>query len=241
MEELLRAADVPVGVVTDGRWWAIVSARPGTMPASGITDVHTWWAEGQAARNAFIELLRRVRLIGGSPDDRLTELFGESVAAAEEITEALGTQVRRAVELLVQALSEAALADAERGQPDPLPADRGAVYEAAVTVMMRVVFLLFAEERGLLPQAALFTGGYGISDELGKLDDRAREETSEALDATHLTWHRLLATSEALYRGAAFEDIRIPSYGGSLFDPARFGVPPARGAHGTLAVQSATG
>jgi methylase of polypeptide subunit release factors len=231
MEELMRAATVPVGVVTDGRWWAIVSAREQTMVASGIVDAQTWIEEPQT-RNAFIELLQRRRLIGGKSEDRLTELFKESVAAAEEITEALGTQVRRAVELLVQALSEAALGT----MPDPLPAKRAEVYEAAVTVMMRVVFLLFAEERGLLPQGRLFAMGYGISDELDTLDARAREEGSETLDATHLTWHRLLATSQALYRGASFEDLRLPSYGGSLFDPDRFAFLTARGNHGTLAI-----
>jgi superfamily II DNA or RNA helicase len=112
-EELLRAAKVPVGVVTDGRWWAIVSARPETMVASGVVDAQTW-VEEPATRNAFIELLSRRRLVGGRPEDRLTEMFGESVAAAEEITEALGVQVRRAVELLVQALSEAALDAVDR-------------------------------------------------------------------------------------------------------------------------------
>ncbi|MGH3800544.1 MAG: Eco57I restriction-modification methylase domain-containing protein, partial [Pseudonocardiaceae bacterium] len=231
IEELQRAATIPVGVVTDGRWWAIVSAREQTMVASGIVDAQTWIEEPQT-RNAFIALLQRRRLLGGKPEDRLTKLFGDSVAAAEEITEALGTQVRRAVELLVQALSEAALGTA----PDPLPAKRADVYEAAVTVLMRVVFLLFAEERGLLPQSRLFAMGYGISDELDALDARAREEGSEALDATHLTWHRLLATSQALYRGASFEDLRLPSYGGSLFDPARFGFLTARGQRGTLAI-----
>ena len=232
LEELLRANEVPIGLVTDGRWWAIVSARKETMVASGVVDAQTWIEEPQA-RDAFIELLQRRRLLGGKPEDRLTALFGESVAAAEEITEALGTQVRRAVELLVQALSEAALA---ADGPDPLPAKRADVYEAAVTVMMRVVFLLFAEERNLLPQSNLFTLGYGISEELSALDARAREEGSEALDATHLTWHRLLATSQALYRGASFEDIRLPSYGGSLFDSGRFPFLAARGPQGTLAI-----
>lgn len=235
LEELLRAASVPVGVVTDGRWWAIVSARPETMLASGVVDAQTW-VEEPATRNAFIELLSLRRLVGGRPEDRLTEMFRASVAAAEEITEALGVQVRRAVELLVQALSEAALDVVERGEPDPLPAARSQVYEAAVTVMMRVVFLLFAEERGLLPQGRLFAAGYGISEELGALDGRARAEGSEALDATHLTWHRLLATSLALYRGASFEDLRLPSYGGSLFDPERFGFLVTRSERGPLAV-----
>ena len=235
MEELLRACDGPIGVVTDGRWWAIVSARPQTMGASGIVDAQTWIEEPQT-RNAFIELLQRRRLIGGKPQDRLTELFGESVTAAEKITEALGTQVRRAVELIVQALSEGALDARRRGEPDPLPPQRGKVYEAAVTVMMRVVFLLFAEERGLLPQSRLFAMGYGISDELDLLDGREKEEGEQALDATFLTWHRLLATSQALYRGATFEDLRLPEYGGSLFDPARFPFLVARDAHDTLAI-----
>jgi len=34
-----------------------------------------------------------------------------------------------------------------------------------------------------------------------------------------------LATSQALYQGASFENLRMPAYGGSLFDPARFPVP----------------
>ncbi|AWS48740.1 SAM-dependent methyltransferase [Streptosporangium sp. 'caverna'] len=235
MEELLRSGGVPIGVVTDGRWWAIVSAREQTMVASGIVDAQTWIEEPQT-RNAFIELLQRRRLLAGKPEDRLTALFGESVAAAEEITEALGVEVRRAVELLVQALSEATLDTVRRGEPDPLPRNRADVYEAAVTVMMRVVFLLFAEQRGLLPQSRLFTMGYGISDALEELDARAREEGTEALDATHLTWHRLLATSQALYRGASFEDLRLPSYGGSLFDPTRFRFLTARSEQGTLSI-----
>ncbi|MDT3395399.1 DNA methyltransferase [Streptomyces sp. B1866] len=235
MEELLRASGVPIGVVTDGRWWAIVSARPQTMVASGIVDAQTWIEEPQT-RNAFIELLQRRRLVGGKQQDRLTELFGESVTAAEKITEALGTQVRRAVELIVQALSEGALDAQRRGEPDPLPAARGEVYEAAVTVMMRVVFLLFAEERGLLPQSRLFAMGYGISDELDRLDAREKDEGEQALDATFLTWHRLLATSQALYRGATFEDLRLPEYGGSLFDPARFPFLTACDSQDTLAI-----
>ena len=235
MEELLRASGVRVGLVTDGRWWAVVSARPETMVASGITDSQRW-IELPVVRDAFLNLLRLPQLVGRREEDLLTTLFGDSVAAAEEITEALGTNVRRAVELLVQALSESALDARRRGEPDPLPASRDDVYQAAVTMMMRVVFLLFAEERGLLPQTQLFTGGYGISDELDTLDQRARDEGAEALDRTHLTWHRLLATSQALYRGASFEDIRIPSYGGSLFDPDRFSFLTTRDAHDTLAV-----
>ena len=236
MESLLRSTGIPIGVVTDGRWWALVSAPHEGMAASGQVDAQTW-VEEASVRDAFVELLSKRRLLGGAESERLPAMFEDSVAAAEEITEALGTQVRKAVELLVSAFSEAAEDARRAGSPDPLPTDRREVYEAAVTVMMRVVFLLFAEERGLLPEGRLFSAGYGIAGELDALDERAREEGTEALDATYLTWHRLLATSQALYAGATFEDMRLPSYGGSLFDERRFPFLVRRGERGALAVR----
>ncbi|MCR6648530.1 MAG: SAM-dependent DNA methyltransferase [Cellulomonas sp.] len=235
MESLLRDSGVPIGIVTDGRWWGLVCAREGAMVASGIIDAQRWVDEPDA-RNAFFALVSLRQLVGGAPEERLPELFKNSVAAAEEITVALGTQVRRAVELLVSAFSEAAEDARRAGRPDPLPTDRNLVYEGAVTMMMRTVFLLFAEERSLLPQGVLFTNGYGISQELDELVARSVEEGAEALDGTHLTWHRLLATSQALYAGVAFEDMRLPAYGGSLFDARRFPFLTTRNEHGGLAV-----
>ncbi|MCJ1708542.1 DNA methyltransferase [Microbacterium sp. VKM Ac-2923] len=221
VEAMLRESRVPIGIVTDGRWWGLVCARESAMAASGIVDALTWTEEPRT-RDAFLALVGRQYLIGGEPAERLPVLFAESVAAAEEITEALGAQVRRAVELLIQSFSESAADAKRRGLPDPLPDRAHDSYEAAVTVMMRVVFLLFAEERGLLPQGELFDQGYGIARELAQLVARESAESEEALDATSLAWHRLLATSNALYRGATFENLRMPAYGGSLFDPARF-------------------
>ena len=235
MEQMLRKADLPIGLVTDGRWWALVSAPAKTLAASGIVDAQTW-VEEAAVRNAFIELLSKRRLLGGKAEERLPALFADSVLAAEEITEALGVQVRKAVELVVAAAAESAAATRERGDPDPLPDDGDAIYESVVTVLMRIVFLLFAEERGLLPQGQLYALGYGLSDQLDELSARARTEGESSLDATHLTWHRLLATSNALYAGAAFEDMRLPAYGGSLFDPARFPFLTATTDRGTLAL-----
>lgn len=235
MEALLRDNEIPIGIVTDGRWWALVCARAGAMAASGIVDALTW-VEEPRTRDAFLTLISRQHIIGGKEDERLPVLFEESVAAAEEITEALGAQVRRAVELLIQSFSESARDAQQRGEPDPLPADTHQSYEAAVTIMMRIVFLLFAEERGLLPSGELFEQGYGISRELDRLQAREAEESEEALDATSLTWHRLLATSQALYGGASFENMRVPAYGGSLFDPDRFPFLTALTAHGTLAI-----
>lgn len=236
LELLLREASVDVGVVTDGRWWGLVSVAGGRSVASGIVDSQTWVEEPQT-RDAFVELLHPQRIAGGRPDQRLAQLFVDSVASAEEITESLGAQVRGATELLVQAFAESSQQARRAGLPDPLPGDGGLVYSAAVTVMMRVVFLLFAEERGLLPTGELFNQAHGLSGEFDRLEARATEEGADALDTTVATWHRLLATSRALYQGASFEDLRLPAYGGSLFDPSRFVFLDAVTPQGQLAVR----
>jgi hypothetical protein len=120
MEAMLRAASTAdaapcsIGVVTDGRWWALVSAPSGGTAASGQVDAQTW-IEEPATRDGFVELLSVKRLLGGRPEGRLPALFAASVLAAEEITEALGVQVRRAVELVVSALSQVATDARDRG------------------------------------------------------------------------------------------------------------------------------
>lgn len=79
MEALLRNADVPIGVVTDGRWWGLVCARPDAMAASGIVDALTW-VEEPDVRDAFCTILSRRYLVGGKPEQRLPKLFEDSVA-----------------------------------------------------------------------------------------------------------------------------------------------------------------
>lgn len=48
LEALLRESDTPIGIATDGRWWGLVHAAEGTMPASGIVGALTWIEEPRA-------------------------------------------------------------------------------------------------------------------------------------------------------------------------------------------------
>ena len=221
MAVLLRHTGVPVGIVTDGRWWALVSAAKDVTTASGVWDAMLW-REERASRDAFFALAHFTSLAGGSPEKRLHHVFARSVTSAEEITEALGDQVRRAVELVLQSMSDTHLRALAQGHPSPLPENPKTVYEGAVTVLMRIVFLLFAEERGLLPEHQLYRDSYAISRVREKLQREATDATLEALDHSWETWHRLLAASNAVFGGATFQDMRMPAYGGSLFDPERF-------------------
>jgi len=220
MAALLRRAGVPIGLVTDGRWWTIVWAEEGKTTGSGIVDAVAW-GEEPLLRDAFLALIDQQRLRAKNPDHRLSRLLERSELEAEEVTDALGTQVRRSVELVVQAFSETRLAAAENNEPDPLAETPDEVYQAAVTVMMRVVFLLFAEERGMLPTEQLYWDSYAIRGLLDDLKQRAAGG-EEQLDESHDAWYRLLAVSEALYSGVNYDEMRMPAYGGSLLDPGRF-------------------
>src|SRR5699024_6570615 len=220
MAELLREADVEIGIVTDGRWWAIVWAHRDKPTGSAITGAATW-GEEPLVRDAFLTLIDQRRFRAKDTDERLPNLLERSELEAEEITEALGTQVRNAVELLVGSFSRHRIEAFAAGDAHPLPEKDDDVYQAAFTVMMRVVFLPFAEERGMQPSEPLHWRSYAVSDVLDDLQRRAAQG-EELLDETYDAWHRLLAVSDALHGGVNYDEMRMPAYGGSLLDPDRF-------------------
>ena len=214
---LLRARGVPVGLVTDGRWWALVWAPLGGTTAAAVWDGALWSEEPESLR-AFVGLLHTRRFLGVAPSDTLPALLPESLGAQEEVTETLGAQVRDAVELLVETLDEA---DERSGVLAGVSDDD--LYESVVSFMMRLVFLLFAEERRLLPSDDdTYAASYSVGQLHDRLDADARLAGDQALEHRYGAWHRLLAVSRAVYAGVAHEDLRLPAYGSSLFDPDRF-------------------
>ena len=97
------------------------------------------------------------------------------------------------------------------------------VYEAAVTVLMRLVFLLFAEERRLLPaEDPLWAESYSILSLRDELRQTATRDGHDALERRATAWYRLLATFRAVHGGVNHDRLTLPAYGGSLFDPDRF-------------------
>ena len=236
MAVLLRETGVTIGIVTDGRWWALVSAAKNVTTASGVWDA-LLWREERPSRDAFLALACYTSIAGGAVEKRLPAVFAKSVTSAEEVTEALGDQVRRAVELVLQSMSDTHLRALAQGEQSPLPVEPRAVYEGAVTVLMRIVFLLFAEERGLLPEHDLYRSSYAIAQVREQLQHYSKATSEEALDHSWEAWHRLLAASNAVFGGASFQDMRMPAYGGSLFDPARFPWLHATDQHGRLRVR----
>jgi hypothetical protein len=220
----LRARRVPLGLVTDGTEWTLVCAPAGGATTTAAWTRHTWFDEPDTLK-AFAALLGRLRFFGVPEDQTLPALLAASLDRQEEITTRLSEQSRSVVEMLVATIGRL---DADhRGQHgEPLlPATVGPaeVYQGAVTVLMRVVFLLYAEERDLLRvDDDTYADAYAISTLAGQLHERASDAGEDTLERSTTAWHRMLATFRAVHRGARHDQLTLPGYGGSLFDPDRF-------------------
>ncbi|GAA0843151.1 Eco57I restriction-modification methylase domain-containing protein [Streptosporangium amethystogenes subsp. fukuiense] len=215
MAQLCRHHGVELGLVTDGRWWTLVWAPKGGVTTTAVFDAIPWTeaAERDVLR-AFISLLKLDRFFSVPQAERLPALLAASLDNQEEITEALGVQVRQAVELLVTAIGRAGVGDEVKAHE---------VYRGSVSVMMRLVFLLFAEERGLLPaDNEVYATAYSASRLCAELEQRAIEGTETELENTNGAWHRLLAVFEAVYRGVDHPRLTMHPHDGSLFDPDAF-------------------
>ena len=220
MTELLHAADVPLGLVTNGEHWMLVHA-----PRGETSGFASWfaplWFEEPLTFQAFQSLLAVDRFFGVPDDQTIEALLKESAKDQQEVTEQLGWQVRKAVEVLIQALDKI---DQDHGRKLLGGIDEKQLYEAALTIMMRLVFLMCAEERKILfpSDCQDYQDFYAISTLHDQLQEVADKHVEEVLDARFDAWSRLLATFRAVYGGVQHEAMRLPPYGGTLFDPDRF-------------------
>jgi len=218
MTLLCRDKGVRLGLVTNGERWMLVNAPVGST-SSHVSWYARLWFQEPVTLKAFQSLLG-VRRWFGPKDETLPAMLEESLQHHEEVTDTLGEQVKRAVEVLVQCLDKA---DQDRNREllhDVPPAE---LYEAGLTVMMRLVFVLCAEERGLLLlDDSVYDQHYAITTLRGQLAEEADQHGHEVLERRHYAWARLLAVFRAVYGGIEHESLRMLALGGSLFDPDRF-------------------
>lgn len=214
MVQLCRATGCRLGLMTNGERWMLVDA-----PVGAVTTFASWyariWSQEPITLQAFVHLLG-IRRFFVDEAEQLQALFDRSLKYQDEVTDALGEQVRRAVEVLIQALDRAdqnSSRELLRGVKEP------ELYEAAMTVMMRLVFLLSAEERGLL---LLGDERYEANYALSTLRMQLIVDDVEILEKRTDAWSRLLAIFRAVFGGIEHENLRLPALGGSLFDPDRF-------------------
>ena len=232
MERLLRHTGVAAGLLFNGTALRLVSAPRGE--SSGWLDFRVadmLPTAGRPISTAMRLLLGQTRLLSLPRPQRLAALLEDSRKYQNEVSERLAEQVLHALYELLRGFQAAH--DTSKGTllREPLAQNPDEVYRGLLTVVLRLVFLLYAEERDMLPQDKTFLGGYSLAG----LYERLREDAAlhpDTMDQRFGGYAQLLALFRMVHDGARAGAMRLPPRHGALFDPDRYRFLEGRGEGG---------
>jgi len=221
-ERLLRETGVSIGLLTNGSQLRLIYAPPKensgalTFPVGAMTEV-----SGRLILGAFHLLLSSWTLFTAPSEARLPALLQRSRDYQASVSEILAEQVLHALYELLRGF-EAADERAEGKLLRELAAkDPHDIYGGLVAVLLRLVFILFAEDRGLLPGSGLYVRHYAVRGLFERLRADA-ERYPDTMDHRFGAWAQLLALFRIIHRGCQHPDLKMPARAGHLFDPDRY-------------------
>lgn len=219
LERLLRETSVPIGILANGHSIRLVYAPRGessghvTWPVYALAEV-----AGRPLLSALCMLLGSARLFTLPREQRLPQVLKESRKYQNVVSTKLAGQVLEALNELLrgfQSANEVAkgglLDETVREDPDH-------VYGGLLAVLLRLVFVLYAEERGLLSSSAAYVQNYSLV----ALFDKLRIDAGrfpDTLDQRYGAWSQLLVLFRMVHDGAKRGDLCLPPRYGHLFDP----------------------
>ena len=223
LERLLRASGVAAGLLFNGVALRLVSAPRGE--SSGWLDFHVAdmvLTAGRPICTAMRLLLNEQRLLSLPADKRLPALLVESRKFQNKVSEQLAEQVLHSLYELLRGLQAAHDATKSELLRDHLTNSPDEIYRALLTVVLRLVFLLYAEERDMLPnEDRIYEQHYSLAG----LYERLREDAAlypDTMEQRYGAWAQLLALFRMVHDGAHSRAMRMPERRGVLFDPDRY-------------------
>jgi hypothetical protein len=200
--EWLRRKQQKVALLTNGHQWRLIHAGA-DYDAWCEWDTDAWFLAG--APGPQIEALRlllgREALTAPAPSGTppLLAAIQATRRGQAELSSALGERVRLAVEILLRESREAI--DAARADKDH-PVTNRDVYIAAARIVMRLVVILFAESRNLLPRDnTIYWNSYSLDFLRDTLPVDKDGRPFNHLFHQYSAWPRLLALGRLLYHG----------------------------------------
>lgn len=199
---------VRIGVASDARWCLCTNGR-----ALRIIDTHRTWSrhhvEFDLASVAHVPETLRVLWTLGRADamagvDPLLDRFVQlSARHGTDVCQTLADGVLDALGIVLQALSS--------GEPRRAPRPMAALFEQSLTVLYRVLFLLFAEARGLVPVwHPIYRDRYTIESIIATLAAGTRYRG---------VWQALQAIARLAHAGCRAGDLHVTAFNGRLFSP----------------------
>jgi hypothetical protein len=210
LERLLKESKHPIGLLWNGVALRLVYAPRGessghlTFPLEPMTTV-----DGRPMLAALQMLLGPDRLFeGGASNTRLRPLMEQSRREQNEVSNRLAEQVLEALWILLRGFDAAGLKVDEPSE----------IYGGLITVLLRLVFLLYAEDEELMPTDSLYGQHYSVAGLAARLrQDRADHQN--AMEGRRGAWASLLSLFRLVYDGGGPFDAYLPARHGDFFDP----------------------
>ena len=224
-ERLLRETGVEAGLLFNGAQLRLVVAPKGessghlTFPLAELGEV------GGRLMFAGLELLLGQSPVFLDPDGyRLSDVLKKSRSFQAVVSNALADQVLAALWDLLRGFQRAdelsqrqdveLLADLPERDPQQL-------YGGLITVLMRLVFLLYAEDEALMPADAVYEQNYKVSG----IFERLRQDAADypdTMEQRYGAWAGLMSLCRLVYAGGGATTGYLPARKGQLFDPEAY-------------------
>ncbi|HSM57322.1 MAG TPA: hypothetical protein VK879_14315, partial [Candidatus Sulfomarinibacteraceae bacterium] len=210
----LRATALDWGILSNGRLWRLVHRDTSQRLTIyyEVDLVELLRNDNAGTMRYFTLFFRQNALLPDAQGRRfLQDALDASNAYAVALEEDMQENVYRALELLMQGFLD--LRDNELG-----PDDLRAVYDNSLYLLYRLLFILYAESRGLLPlDREAYREHYSLHD---IKNDIAKDNAPTAPSTTGL-WHRVQTLFQII--NGDDEDLNrylgVPRYNGGLFNP----------------------
>ncbi|MCC5651930.1 class I SAM-dependent DNA methyltransferase [Nostoc sp. XA013] len=221
-ERLLKETKVYTGLLCNGTELRLVYAPLGessghlTFPVQAMCEV-----SGRLILGAMEMLLSADRLFNVPSDRRLSAILEKSRKYQNDVSIKLAEQVLEALWNLLRGFQIADTTTKSHLVSDIATTAPQHIYGGLITILLRLVFLLYAEDRGLMSQDAVYTRYYSVSG----LYERLREDAGnypDTMDQRYGAWAWLLSLFRLVYDGGGHADLYLPARHGQLFDPDEY-------------------
>jgi hypothetical protein len=219
LERLLRENDVPIGLLFNGSQLRLVYSPRGESSGHVTFNVLPMCEpSGRPILGAMHMLLSGERLFSLAESQRLPSILKDSRRYQNEVSTALSEQVLAALYELLRGFQAANEVTHRELLGEVLRENPNHVYGGLLATLLRLVFVLYAEDRALLPQDSVYGQSYSVT----ALFEKLREDVArypDTMDQRFGAWARLIALFRLIHDGGGHGTLHLPPRYGRLFDP----------------------
>lgn len=217
IDDYIRHSGLAWGILTNGRYWRLYHRDSSRyLNVYYEIDLPTLVAQNDpAAFTYFTAFFQRAAFDETAPLN-LAAILKASTDYARAVSDDLKQQVYAALRHLAQGFLDY---PDNRFQPDP--ATLAQIYDHSLIVLYRLLFILYAESRDLLPlrTSATYRTEYSL-DAIKRTIARKLDEGVQMLPTSAGTWARLKDLFRIINLGSP--PLHVATFNGGLFDPEHY-------------------